>query len=100
MNELLRSFWIVEPVTLKVPPDWLMVEVEPDDSEALLQAMTCIRDVRLRTELVNSLFEPLRVKAALLKKYDLMLSEEYIDMLDQALLLATTLIWSSTRHCS
>ena len=69
---------------MKAINEGLLADVEPDDSEALLQAMTCIRDVRLRTELVNSLFEPLRGKAALLKKYDLMLSEDYLDMLDQA----------------
>lgn len=40
--------------------------------------------MRLRTDQVNALFEPLRGKAALLKKYDLLLSEEYVDMLDQA----------------
>lgn len=43
-----------------------------------------IRDVRLRSDQINALFEPLRGKAALLKKYDLMLSEEDVDMLDQA----------------
>ena len=37
-------------------------EVEDDDQEGLLHSMTCIRDVRLRAEAVNALFEPLRGK--------------------------------------
>lgn len=59
-------------------------DVEPDDPEALLHAMTCIRDVRMRTRAVNEIFEPLRGKVTLLKKYGVSLSEAYLDMLDQA----------------
>ena len=62
----------------------LSVEVEPDDAEALLKAMTCIRDVRLRTDTVSGLFEPLRQKVSLLKTYGVTLGEEYIDLLDNA----------------
>ena len=62
----------------------LSKEVEPDDAEALLKAMTCIRDVRLRTDIVNGLFDPLRGKVSLLKKYGVLISEEYQDMLENA----------------
>ena len=62
----------------------LSKEVEPDDAEALLKAMTCIRDVRLRTDTVNNLFDPLRGKVSLLKKYGVIISEEYQDMLENA----------------
>ena len=62
----------------------LSTEVEPDDAEALLKAMTCIRDVRLRTETVAALFEPLRQKVALLKKYGVTMGEEYLELLENA----------------
>ena len=45
-------------------------EVEPDDVAALVQAMTFIRDVRVRTDTIDALFEPLRGTVALLKKCD------------------------------
>ena len=51
-------------------------EVEPDNAEALLKAMTCIRDVRLRTDTINALFEPLRGKQALLRKFGILLSDD------------------------
>ena len=62
----------------------LSQEVESDDAEALLRAMTCIRDVRLRTDLVANLFDPLRAKVQLLKKYGVVVSADYIEMLDDA----------------
>ena len=62
----------------------LSKEVEPDDAEALLKAMTCIRDVRLRTELVNGLFDPLCGKVSLLRKCGVTLAEEYIEMQENA----------------
>ena len=62
----------------------LSKEVEPDDAEALLKAMTCIRDVRMRTDIVNGLFDPLRGKVSLLKKYGVSMAEEYIEMLENA----------------
>ena len=56
---------------MRVNKEGLSKDVEPDDAEALLQAMTCIRDVRLRTEVIDKLDEPLRGKVALLRKYGL-----------------------------
>jgi dynein heavy chain len=62
----------------------LSQEVEPDDAEALLRAMTCIRDVRLRADLVTGMFEPLRAKVQLLKKYGVIISQDFIEMMDDA----------------
>ena len=42
--------------------------------------MTYIRDVRVRTETVDALFEPLRGKVVLLKKYQLALSDAVIEV--------------------
>ena len=62
----------------------LATEVEPDNAEALLKAMTCIRDVRLRADIVTGLWEPLKDKVGLLKKHGVIISEDYIEMLDNA----------------
>ena len=59
----------------------LATEVEPDDVAALVQAMTFIRDVRVRTDTIDALFEPLRGTVALLKKYSITLSESTMELL-------------------
>jgi dynein heavy chain len=62
----------------------LATEVEPDDVAALVQAMTFIRDVRVRTDTIDALFEPLRGTVALLKKYSITLSESTMELLENA----------------
>ena len=47
--------------------------------------VTCIgRDVRMRTDIVNNYFDPLRGKVALLKKYGVLMGEEHLEMLENA----------------
>ena len=48
----------------------------PDgDVDVLIEVMGCIRDVRTRTEDTDNMFEPFRATVALLKKWDIEVSE-------------------------
>ena len=59
-------------------------QVDAEDEAALVAAMTHIRDVRLRTEAVDTMFEPLRGKEALLKKYGIAINETTKGLLENS----------------
>ena len=60
------------------------MEVPEGDVEKLKEVMACIRDVRQRTEFTDGMFEPLRNTVALLKKWDIEVTEETLKGLEEA----------------
>mmetsp|Transcript_13737 Transcript_13737/g.31794 ORF Transcript_13737/g.31794 Transcript_13737/m.31794 type:complete len:4493 (-) Transcript_13737:49-13527(-) len=62
-------------------------EIEGDDQATLLEVMGSMRDVRVRTELTDEMFEPLRKTVELLRKYGVTTSDDVLEQLEQAPLL-------------
>ena len=60
---------------MKNANDGLKVEVEDDDTTSLMDAMSHIRDVRVRKEETESLFKPLHGLLSLLKKHSVNIDE-------------------------
>ena len=54
----------------------LTIEVEENDTEQLIAAMTHVRNVRVNSEKIDKMFEPLRSTINLLKKYNLNMPDE------------------------
>eukprot|EP00741_Cyanophora_paradoxa_P016051 tig00000042_g15496.t1 len=65
-------------------------DAEPGD--VLLELMGYLRDVRVRTEEYDEMFEPLRQTVALLRKYDTHLPEQILHALDDA-----PVMWNNTK---
>ena len=57
-------------------------EVEENDQEKLVEAMTFVRDVRLNTDRIDALFGPLKDTIALLKKFSISMPEETLETLE------------------
>ena len=62
----------------------LVKEVEGGDLDGLIEVMGCIRDVRTRTESTDAMFEPLRNSVALLKKWNIPVTEETLLGLEES----------------
>ena len=60
----------------------LAEEVEENDSEKLIEAMTYVRDVRLASDRIDGIFEPLKGTIALLKKFGIATPDETIETLE------------------
>jgi len=60
----------------------LGAEVEENDQEKLIEAMTYVRDVRLSTDRYDNLFTPLRETIVLLKKFSIVMPEEVVELLE------------------
>ena len=60
----------------------LAEEVGEDDSEKLIEAMTYVRDVRISSDRIDGLFEPLKTTIALLKKFNISTPEETQETLE------------------
>ena len=73
----------------------LEAEVDADDEAGLVQAMTHIRDVRLRSDAIDAMFEPLRGKEALLKKYGIAVADNTKALLENA-----PFLWEDTRKAT
>ena len=59
----------------------LTIEVEENDTEQLIAAMTHVRNVRVNSEKIDKMFEPLRSTINLLKKYNLNMPDEVMEQL-------------------
>ena len=57
----------------------VMEEVEENDSTKLIEAMTYVRDVRLSSDRIDAIFEPLKQTIVLLKKFNIHMPEETIE---------------------
>ena len=60
----------------------LTIEVEENDTEQLIAAMTHVRNVRVNSEKIDKMFEPLRATINLLKKYNLHMPDEVMEQLE------------------
>ena len=60
----------------------LTIEVEENDTEQLIAAMTHVRNVRVNSEKIDKMFEPLRSTIGLLKKYNLLMPDEVMEQLE------------------
>lgn len=60
----------------------LGTEVEENDQEKLIEAMTYVRDVRLSSDRIDSLFAPLKETIGLLKKFAIAMPEETLETLE------------------
>ena len=60
----------------------LTIEVEENDTEQLIAAMTHVRNVRVNSEKIDKMFEPLRATILLLKKYNLHMPDEVTEQLE------------------
>ena len=57
-------------------------EVDENDQDKLIVAMTYVRDVRVKTDRYDNLFQPLRDTVSLLKKFGITMAEETIELLE------------------
>jgi len=62
----------------------LNTEFDPEDTEQLITAMTYIRDVRRRAEGIDHMWEPLKGKVTLLKKYGIVVPEATMELIESA----------------
>ena len=60
----------------------LASEVAEDDSDKLVEAMTYVRDVRISSDRIDGLFEPLKATIVLLKKFNISTPEETQETLE------------------
>ena len=60
----------------------LATEVEENDQEKLIEAMTFVRDVRLNTDRYDNLFQPLKETIILLKKFNISMPDEVVELLE------------------
>ena len=60
----------------------LSSEVGEDDSEKLIEAMTYVRDVRVSSDRIDGIFEPLKSTISLLKKFNISTPEETQETLE------------------
>lgn len=60
----------------------LQLEVEEDDAQMLIEAMTHVRDVRVNGEKIDKIFDPLRATIGLLKKMKIELPESVSEQLE------------------
>ena len=60
----------------------LAEEVEEGDSEKLIEAMTYVRDVRLASDRIDGIFEPLKGTIGLLKKFGIVTPDETVETLE------------------
>ena len=60
----------------------LKEEVEENDQEKLIEAMTHVRDVRLNTDRYDGLFGPLKDIIVLLKNFNIAMPEEVVELLE------------------
>ena len=56
--------------------------MEENDSSKLIEAMTYVRDVRVSSDRIDGLFDPLKSTIALLKKFNITTSEETVEALE------------------
>ena len=60
----------------------LTIEVEENDTEQLVAAMTHVRDVKVNSGKIDKMFEPLRSTIGLLKNYNLLMPDEVLEQLE------------------
>jgi dynein heavy chain len=57
-------------------------EVEENDQAKLIEAMTYVRDVRLNSDRIDGMFEPLKGTLGLLKKFGIPIDDETVEVLE------------------